>query len=47
MTHIILLGGLNDIGFPGAKLNGAFLADPADVRTSDDLINAGASPAVK
>ncbi len=39
-THIVLLEGLNDIGFPGAKLRGRYLADPADVRTPEDLIDA-------
>ncbi|HET9406553.1 MAG TPA: SGNH/GDSL hydrolase family protein [Candidatus Sulfotelmatobacter sp.] len=40
VTHIILLEGINDIGFPGAKLAGQLLADPADIRTADDLIEA-------
>lgn len=40
VTHIVLLEGLNDIGFPGARLNGRYLADPADVRTPEDLIDA-------
>jgi lysophospholipase L1-like esterase len=40
VTHIVLLEGLNDIGFPAAKLNGRYLADPADVRTPEDLIDA-------
>ncbi len=40
VTHIVLLEGLNDIGFPGAKLNGRYLADLADVRTPEDLIDA-------
>jgi len=38
VTHIVLLEGLNDIGFPGAKLGGSYLADPADVRTPEELI---------
>jgi lysophospholipase L1-like esterase len=38
VTHIILLEGLNDIGFPGAKLGADYLADPSDVRTPDDMI---------
>ena len=38
-THIVLLEGINDICFPGAKLNGRYLADPADVRTAEDLID--------
>jgi lysophospholipase L1-like esterase len=40
VTHIVLLEGLNDIGFPGTKLGGHYLADPADVRTPEDLISA-------
>jgi len=40
VTHIVLLEGLNDIGFPGAKLGGGYLADPTEVRTSEDLIDA-------
>ena len=38
VTHIVLLEGINDIGFPGAKLGGSYLADPAEVRTPEDLI---------
>jgi lysophospholipase L1-like esterase len=38
VTHIVLLEGINDIGFPGAKLGDGYLADPSDVRTSEDLI---------
>jgi len=40
VTHIVLLEGINDIGFPGAKLGGRYLADPADLRTPEDLIGA-------
>jgi lysophospholipase L1-like esterase len=40
VTHIVLLEGLNDIGFPGAKLGRQYLADPADLRTADELIDA-------
>jgi lysophospholipase L1-like esterase len=40
VTHIVLLEGINDIGFPGAELGGGYLADAADVRTSEDLIGA-------
>jgi lysophospholipase L1-like esterase len=40
ITHIVLLEGVNDIGFPGAKLGGRYLADPADVRTPEELIDA-------
>jgi lysophospholipase L1-like esterase len=39
VTHIVLLEGINDIGFPGTKLNGHYLADPADVRTPKELID--------
>jgi lysophospholipase L1-like esterase len=39
VSHIVLLEGINDIGFPGAKLNGHYLADPADVRTPQELID--------
>ena len=40
VTHIVLLEGVNDICFPGAKLGEDYLADPADVRTPEDLIGA-------
>jgi lysophospholipase L1-like esterase len=40
VTHIVLLEGLNDLGFPGAKLGDISLADPSDVRTADDLVGA-------
>lgn len=40
VTHIVLLEGINDIGFPGAKLGESYLADPADVHTPEDLIDA-------
>jgi lysophospholipase L1-like esterase len=40
VTHIVLLEGINDIGFPGAKLGESYLADPADVRTPEELIGA-------
>ncbi len=38
VSHIVLLEGLNDISFPGAKLGGSYLADPHDARTPEDLI---------
>jgi lysophospholipase L1-like esterase len=38
VSHVVLLEGTNDIGFPGAKLGGGYLADPSDVRTSEELI---------
>jgi len=40
VTHVVLLEGINDIGFPGAKLGESSLADPANVRTPEDLIGA-------
>jgi lysophospholipase L1-like esterase len=40
VTHIVLLEGINDIGFPGAKLGALELAAPADVPTPEDLIDA-------
>ena len=40
VTHIVLLEGLNDIGFPGAKLGGEYLADPTDVRAANEIIDA-------
>lgn len=40
ITHIVLLEGINDIGFPGAKLGGQYLAGPADVRSAEELIDA-------
>jgi lysophospholipase L1-like esterase len=40
VTHIVLLEGINDIGFPDAKLGGSYLAGPDDVRTPEDLIDA-------
>jgi lysophospholipase L1-like esterase len=38
VSHIVLLEGINDISFPGAKLGGSYLADPHDARTPEDLI---------
>lgn len=40
VTHIVLLEGINDLGFPGARLAELSLADPADMRSSEDLIGA-------
>jgi len=40
VTHIVLLEGINDIGFPGAKLDGSYLADPTDAPSPEDLIAA-------
>jgi lysophospholipase L1-like esterase len=40
VTHIVLSEGINDIGFPGAKLGARYLADPAEPATAKDLIDA-------
>jgi len=40
ITHIVLLEGMNDICFPGAKLGGEYLAKPEDIRTADEVIGA-------
>ena len=40
VTHIVLLEGINDIGFAGAKMDGQYLADPAQTPSAQDIINA-------
>ncbi|MGA3026886.1 MAG: SGNH/GDSL hydrolase family protein [Bryobacteraceae bacterium] len=40
VTHIVLLEGINDLGFPGARLGSFLLADATDVRSTEDLIGA-------
>ena len=40
VTHLVLLEGINDISFPGAKLGGEYLADPSDTRSAEDVIQA-------
>jgi lysophospholipase L1-like esterase len=40
VTHIVLLEGINDIGFPGAKIGESYLAAPMDVRTAEELLGA-------
>ncbi|HET7205599.1 MAG TPA: SGNH/GDSL hydrolase family protein [Terriglobales bacterium] len=40
VTHIVLLEGINDVGFPGANIDGALLADAADLRSPEDLMQA-------
>jgi len=40
VTHIVLLEGLNDICFPGAKTDGQYLADPAETRSAQDITDA-------
>jgi len=37
VTHIVLLEGINDICFPGAKMEGQYLADPTETRTAQDI----------
>jgi len=36
-THVVLLEGVNDLGFPGATLRGKALADSSETRTVADL----------
>jgi lysophospholipase L1-like esterase len=40
VSHIVLLEGINDIGFAGAKVDGQYLADPAETPSAQDIINA-------
>jgi lysophospholipase L1-like esterase len=40
ITHVVLVEGLNDIGFPGGRLGKLSLGDPADARTAEDVIDA-------
>ena len=40
VTHIVLLEGINDIGFVGAKMDGQYLSDPAETRSAQDIIDA-------
>jgi lysophospholipase L1-like esterase len=40
VTHIVLLEGINDICFPGAKMDGQYLADPADTPSVQDITDA-------
>jgi lysophospholipase L1-like esterase len=37
VTHIVLLEGINDICFPGAKMDGQFLADPAGTPSAQGI----------
>ena len=39
-THLMLLEGVNDLGFPGATLGGQPLGGPGEARTVEDLIGA-------
>ncbi len=40
VTHVVLLEGLNDLGFPGASLGGQPLGGPGETPTVEDLIAA-------
>jgi lysophospholipase L1-like esterase len=40
VTHVVLLEGINDICFPGAKMDGQYLADPADAPSAQDITDA-------
>jgi lysophospholipase L1-like esterase len=40
VTHVVVLEGVNDLGFPGATLGGQPLADPRETRTAEDVIGA-------
>jgi lysophospholipase L1-like esterase len=40
VTHVVLLEGVNDIGFPGAKIGERYLADPAHPCTPEELFSA-------
>ncbi|HEU5314299.1 MAG TPA: SGNH/GDSL hydrolase family protein [Candidatus Udaeobacter sp.] len=40
VTHIVLLEGINDICFPGAKMDGQYLANPDEARSVQDITGA-------
>lgn len=40
ITHVILLEGINDICFPGAKMDGQYLADPTEMRSAEEITDA-------
>jgi lysophospholipase L1-like esterase len=40
VTHVVVLEGINDICFPGAKIDGQYLADPAEMRTAEEITDA-------
>ena len=40
VSHVVLLEGINDICFPGAKMDGQYLADPAEMRRPEDITDA-------
>ena len=37
-THVVVLEGINDLGFPAAEIHGQPLARPGETRTPEDLI---------
>jgi len=40
VTHVIVAEGINDLGFPGARVDGGYLAGPALAPSTDDVIAA-------
>jgi lysophospholipase L1-like esterase len=40
VSHIVLLEGINDIGFAGARTDGQYLADPSEAPSAKDIIDA-------
>lgn len=38
VTHVVVMEGINDLAFPGAKLGEEYLADPKRARTAEELI---------
>jgi lysophospholipase L1-like esterase len=40
VSHVVLLEGINDICFPGAKMEGQYLADPGETRSAQDITDA-------
>lgn len=40
VTHVVLLEGINDICFPGAKMDGQYLGDPAETPSAQDITDA-------
>jgi lysophospholipase L1-like esterase len=40
VTHIVLLEGVNDIGFPGARIAGELLAEPSEARGAEGVTGA-------
>lgn len=40
VTHVVILEGINDLGFPGARMGNRVLENPADLPGAEDLIGA-------